>query len=206
MPPVKVKRLRRCVTFTLTSTTNVDSVVSLSVSPPTVAVFGPVQSRTFSGSVNLVVTFFPLSAFRCAQSCVQKLGGIPEHPGPAPGRTLVRGIKALVHIRICCSDQKSCTGGKGWFLLAQSPFKQSHIGMIGGPNGSFFVVVLCQYNGLRAKKRDMGYSEEELEESYGFMLLHDINQVQIHITLSHPDKRGLHTLFDLSHVFFNVFF
>uniref|UniRef100_A0A3P8NIU1 DUF3715 domain-containing protein n=1 Tax=Astatotilapia calliptera TaxID=8154 RepID=A0A3P8NIU1_ASTCA len=35
-----------------------------------------------------------------------------------------------------------------------------------------------KYNAFRAKRRDAGYSDEDLEESYGFLLFDDVNKVQ----------------------------
>lgn len=42
----------------------------------------------------------------------------------------------------------------------------------------FLKFVLYQYNAFRAKRRDAGYSDEDLEESYGFLLFDDVNKVQ----------------------------
>lgn len=37
---------------------------------------------------------------------------------------------------------------------------------------------LHQYNAFRAKRREIGYSEEDLKESYGFLLFDDVNKVK----------------------------
>lgn len=38
-------------------------------------------------------------------------------------------------------------------------------------------VVFQQYAAFRSEKQEKGYSEQELEESFGFLLLDDINRV-----------------------------
>ena len=40
-------------------------------------------------------------------------------------------------------------------------------------------LVVGQYEAFRTGRRGMGYSEEELEESYGFLLFDDKNKVKI---------------------------
>ena len=55
---------------------------------------------------------------------------------------------------------------------------------------SFLVSLICasllhQYNAFRAKRREVGYSEEDLKETYGFLLFDDVNKVQTKYTLPH---------------------
>lgn len=44
-----------------------------------------------------------------------------------------------------------------------------------------------QYNAFRAKKREVGYSEEDLKETYGFLLFDDASKVQFSYTAT-PEK------------------
>lgn len=42
-----------------------------------------------------------------------------------------------------------------------------------------FFAFLCQYNAFREKKRELGYTDEDLKESFGFLLFSNINEVRI---------------------------
>ncbi len=42
---------------------------------------------------------------------------------------------------------------------------------------AFLICLLHQYNTFQAKRREVGYSEEDLKESYGFLLFDDVNKV-----------------------------
>lgn len=45
--------------------------------------------------------------------------------------------------------------------------------------GLSFVSCFHQYEEFRAKKREKSYSDEDLEESYGFLLFDNFNEVKI---------------------------
>lgn len=49
----------------------------------------------------------------------------------------------------------------------------------------FPVSRLSQYSAFRAEKRENGYSEEELKESFGFLLLDDKSRVHAYNTKHH---------------------
>lgn len=42
----------------------------------------------------------------------------------------------------------------------------------------FFFILLYQYYAFRAKRREAGYSEDDLKENYGFLLFDDVNKVK----------------------------
>lgn len=44
---------------------------------------------------------------------------------------------------------------------------------------SLFMCLSRQYNAFREKRKEEGYSEEDLKESYGFLLFDDVNKVNI---------------------------
>lgn len=46
-------------------------------------------------------------------------------------------------------------------------------------NWIFLICPLHQYIDFRAKRREAGYSEEDLKESFGFLLFDDANKVNI---------------------------
>lgn len=56
-----------------------------------------------------------------------------------------------------------------------------------------FYFYLYQYNAFRAKRREIGYTEEELKETYGFLLFDDLTKVQLGYTATPEKTRSYNT-------------
>lgn len=105
-------------------------------------------------------------------------------PLPTSSDTFLSDVLAPLKNSYLCEESKQSFRYTSAVLIKNAELEKK-VSLSGFPH--FYVMSLkyllisfpfYQYNAFRVKKRELGYTDKDLKESYGFLLFSDINKVR----------------------------